>query len=270
MFLGSEDEARTFYLSFQTKKRLSITSWETTFLQDFARLRAAGHSHRLMGQVEKRLAEEGWTIQPGNKMTRRPEMNGEDSVFIQMHPDDIKSGDLLDQHGKLEGAAATYIRNLKKCQEKVKLAGINPAGEANIQIAVGRVGRMAQKFLLAGSFAQALECAEEAIAAAPNKLELHAIRAHALMFLDRDNDARALFLQHRGQKIDDQLWEAVILKGFEEQRKADRSKQLMELIEREFAASGGTAENTAANIPSGSINAISVSAIIQASNIHTG
>jgi Flp pilus assembly protein TadD len=111
-----------------------------------------------------------------------------------MHPDDIKSGDLPDKHGKPEGAAATCVRNLKRCQAKLKVGATSPAGQAILQIAVGRIERMAQTFLRSGCFAQALEYADEAIAAAPDKLELHVIRAHALMFLDRDNEARTLFL----------------------------------------------------------------------------
>jgi tetratricopeptide (TPR) repeat protein len=269
MFLGYEEDARKFYLSFDSNKRLVITCWENAILQDFARLRQAGHSHRLMDEMEKRFADAGWTTQLGNKMSRRPEMNGEDSVFVQTHPDEIKSGDLLDQHGKPEGAAAAYLRNLKRWQAKLKLGGASPAAEANIQIAVGRIGRMAQKFLIAGCFAQARDCAEAAIAAAPDSLELHAIRAHALMFLDQDNDARALFLQHRGQRIGDRPWEAVIVEGFEEHRKAGRSKQLMELIERDFAASGGTAQAPAANRPTGGTSGISVSALVQASDVQS-
>jgi tetratricopeptide (TPR) repeat protein len=270
MFLGCEDEARTFYLSFHSNKRLTITSWETAILQDFARLRAAGRSHRLMDEIEKRFADEGWTTtQPGNKMTHRPEMKGEDSVFIQMHPDDIKSGDLLDQHGKPEGAAATYVRNLKRCQAKLKLGGTSPAGEAHLQIAVGRIECMARKFLHAGHFALALENVEEAIAAAPDKLELHAIRAHALMFVDRDNDARTLFLHHRGQKIGDQPWEAAILEGFEAQRKAGRSRPLMDAIEKEFAA-GGTVQTTANYTSPGNNGGTSVSALVQSSDIQSG
>jgi len=245
MFLGYEEDARKFYLSFDSNKRLVITCWENAILQDFARLRQAGHSHRLMDEMKKRFADAGWTTQLGNKMSRRPEMNGEDSVFVQTHPDEIKSGDLLDQHGKPEGAAAAYLRNLKRWQAKHKLGGASPAAEANIQIALGRIGRMAQKFLVAGCFAQARDCAEAAIAAAPDNLELHAIRAHALMFMEQDNDARSLFLQHRGRMIGDQPWEAVIRQGFEDQRKAGRSRRLMDAIEREFAA-GGTAETPAA------------------------
>src|SRR2546423_818112 len=61
--------------------------------------------------------------------------------------------------------------------------------------------------------------AEAAIAVSSDKLELHAIRAHALMFLGLDSDARTLFLRYRGQKVGERQWEAVIRESFDEQRK---------------------------------------------------
>src|SRR6266496_1380221 len=52
------------------------------------------------------------------------------------------------------------------------------------------------------------------------------------MFLGRDSDAQTAFLRYRGQKIGDQLWEQAIHTGFDEQRKAGRSRQLMDTIEK--------------------------------------
>jgi tetratricopeptide (TPR) repeat protein len=254
MFLGREDEARTFYLSFRSNKSHAWTSWETAILRDFARLRKAGHLHPLMDEIEKRLAEEGWTTRPGNKMIAPPVINGEDSVFIQTHPDDIKSGDLLEGYGKSDEAAAVYLRNLKKCKAKLKLRGTSTACEANLHIAVGRVERTCRELIRTGGFGRALECANEAIAAAPDKLELHAIRAHALMFLRQDNDARTLFLQHRGKKIGDSSWEVAILQDFDEQRKAGHSRPLMDEIKKQFAEGDGD----------------SLSALTRSSDIYSG
>jgi Tfp pilus assembly protein PilF len=187
-----------------------------------------------------------------------------------MHPDNIKSGDLLDQYGKPEEAAPVYLRNLKKQREKLELGGSSPAAEENLQIAVGRVERMAQNFLRAGKFGQALECAEEGIAALPDKLELHAVRAHALMFLDRDKEAQATFLQHRGAKVGEQPWEAAILQGFDEQRKAGRSRLLMTVIENELAPGGESAQAKGTNTPTGSHNDVSISTLIQSSETQAG
>jgi tetratricopeptide (TPR) repeat protein len=183
-----------------------------------------------------------------------------------MHPDNIKSGDLLDQYGKPEEAAAVYIRNLKKHMEELERNGASPAVEENLQIAVGRIERIAQTFLRAGKFGQTLECTEEGITALPDRLELEAVRAHALMFLDRDKEAQAIFLEHRGARVGNQPWETAILEGFEEQRRAGRSRLLMTVIENEFAPGGESSRAKDSNNPT----TVPVSALIQSSETQAG
>ena len=86
MFLGRVDEARVFYLIFQSNRRFVMTLWETAILQDFVQLRKAGHSHPLMDQIEKRFADQGWTTERGNKQVLRPVMSGQDRLFVDSHP----------------------------------------------------------------------------------------------------------------------------------------------------------------------------------------
>ena len=47
---------------------------------------------------------------------------------------------------------------------------------------------------------EALEAADQAISLAPDKIWLDTTRAYALMFLDRVDEARALYLKYRGQQ----------------------------------------------------------------------
>jgi tetratricopeptide (TPR) repeat protein len=271
MFLGDVDGARAFFLQFQSDKRGLFTSWETVILREFAQLRKAGHSHSLMAEIENRFAQEGWTTEAGNKRLLRPVMNGEDSVFIHTHPDEIRSGDLLAEQGKLDEATDIYRRNIEKCKTKLKTGGSNAEWKANLQIAVGRLELTARKFLHAGAFGRALECAEDAIAITPANLVPHAIRAHTLMFLDRNDEARALFIQHRGKTIEGKRWEQAILEGFDEQRRAGRSRPLMDEIEKQFAAGGWMAQTTAKNTPpASSPNGASVFALTQSSDIKSG
>jgi predicted Zn-dependent protease len=91
--------------------------------------------------------------------------------------------------------------------------------------------------VLARSFSQALNVAEEAIALAPEKIWLYANRADALMFLGRADQARTLYLKYRGrQKVDgDNSWEAEILEDFAELQKAGLRHPLMVEIEKDFA-----------------------------------
>jgi hypothetical protein len=61
------------------------------------------------------------------------------------------------------------------------------------------------------------------------------------MFLNRVDEARALYLRYRGQKAhenDDELWEAAILGDFAELRKAGLTHPLMDEIEKKFTVNG--------------------------------
>jgi hypothetical protein len=61
-------------------------------------------------------------------------------------------------------------------------------------------------------------------------------RAHALMFLNRVDEARVLYLKYRGQKVEgDKSWEAAILEDFAELQKAGLTHPLMQEIEKVFA-----------------------------------
>jgi hypothetical protein len=92
-------------------------------------------------------------------------------------------------------------------------------------------------------FTRALEAADQAILLAPEQTWLYSNRAHALMFLDREQEARALYLRYRGEKNvhgknaqDGKSWEMVILGDFAELRKAELTRPLMNEIEKTFSA----------------------------------
>jgi hypothetical protein len=91
--------------------------------------------------------------------------------------------------------------------------------------------------VLAGSFVSALEAADQAIALAPEKIWLYTNRAHALMFLKRVDEARALYLQFRGEKKvqGEKSWETIVVEDFAELRKAGLTHSLMDEIEKRFA-----------------------------------
>ena len=70
------------------------------------------------------------------------------------------------------------------------------------QTTIQAIGGLAYRLVLARDFARALEAADQAIALAPEKTWIHRNRAHALMFLGRADEARAIYLQNRGaQKV---------------------------------------------------------------------
>jgi tetratricopeptide (TPR) repeat protein len=270
MFLGDAEGARSYFLRFQSNIRFSYSSWETIILQDFERLRKAGHSHPLMQEIEKRYAEAGWTTKGKSPKSLASVMKSEDSTFIILHPDEIKSGDLLAEHGRMDDATASFRRKIEKLKAKLAKEPNNPELKEELQVANGRLGQMARKFLLAGRFGMALECAEDAIKLDPNNLMLHAVSVQAMMFVGRNDEARIIFLQHRGKKIGEKSWESVILEDFKEHRKAYRSRPLMEEIEQLFGIVEAKTHYSSNDLATAEKHGASLSALIQSSDITAG
>ncbi|MGC1349688.1 MAG: hypothetical protein WA858_07895, partial [Xanthobacteraceae bacterium] len=77
-----------------------------------------------------------------------------------------------------------------------------------------------------------------AISLAPEEIWLYANRAHALMFVGRTDEARALYLKYRGRKdvFEGKSWETVVQEDFAELRKAGLNDPLMDTIEKLFKA----------------------------------
>jgi hypothetical protein len=94
--------------------------------------------------------------------------------------------------------------------------------------------------VLARNFATALEAADLVSPIAPDEIWLQGNRAHALMFLGRVDEARALYLRYRGEKNvqNGKPWEPAVLEDFAELRKAGLTHPLMDEIEKRFAAGG--------------------------------
>src|SRR5262249_5409641 len=62
--------------------------------------------------------------------------------------------------------------------------------------------------LLARNFSDAMTDANRAHNRFPNSLEIETERAHALMFMDRGDDAKKLYLKHKGKPVSGgKLWE---------------------------------------------------------------
>jgi hypothetical protein len=98
------------------------------------------------------------------------------------------------------------------------------------------MGGLAYNLLLAKKFEKSLEASDRAIAAEPGRVRLYTNRAHALMFLGRVDEARTLYLAHRGEKtIDNKIWEDDIREDFAALRKAGLTNPLMDEIARTFA-----------------------------------
>jgi TPR repeat protein len=94
--------------------------------------------------------------------------------------------------------------------------------------------------LFAREFTKALTVADRARALFRDDLMIETNRVHALMFLGRGEDAKALYLAHKGEPLSEQdarLWERIIVEDFAEFRKAGLTHPMMADIEKELGVS---------------------------------
>ncbi len=148
-------------------------------------------------------------------------------------------GNALSAQKDLGAALAAYRESLAAAERLAKLDSSNARWRKELESCIGKIGDLAYDFVLAHDFARALAAADEAIAAGPAMTWIHANRAHALMFLGRVDEARAVYLGHRGEKLDDgKAWEAEVLGDFAEFRKAGLTHPLMDEVEKTFSVRG--------------------------------
>jgi TIR domain len=94
--------------------------------------------------------------------------------------------------------------------------------------------------LFAREFTKALTVADRAHAFLPDDLTIETNRAHALMFLEREEEAKALYFAHKGKPLSEEngkLWERAIAEDFAEFRKAGLAHPMMAEIEKELGVS---------------------------------
>ena len=94
--------------------------------------------------------------------------------------------------------------------------------------------------LFAKEFTKALTVADRSHALFPDDLSIETNRAHALMFMGRGDQAKALYVAHKGKPIseqDNRLWEGVVVEDFAEFRKAGLTHPMMADIQKELGVS---------------------------------
>jgi tetratricopeptide (TPR) repeat protein len=150
---------------------------------------------------------------------------------------DNRAGDILKTKGKLDEALALYREGLVVAKSLVAVDANNTLWMSDLQISVNRVGGIAYNLVLVREFTTALGASDDAVTAAPNSIWLQIDRAHALMFLGRTDDARALYLRY--QKSQDVLsgksWISLVLDDFAAFRKAGLTSPLMDDIEKLYS-----------------------------------
>jgi hypothetical protein len=126
--------------------------------------------------------------------------------------------------------------------EKTETEREGKPGEATAR----ELGNLAWRALFARDFAKALTAADRALSLYPGLLWVETDRGHALLFLGRIEEAKTLYLAHKGEKVPmgekfpvgekvpdnaDKLWEQVIAEDFAEFRKVGLTNPVMADIE---------------------------------------
>jgi tetratricopeptide (TPR) repeat protein len=151
-----------------------------------------------------------------------------------------KVGDVLVAQGNLTEALQAYRDSVAIAERLAAGDRSNALWQNDLQSSIGRIGGLAYNLVLARNFVRALEASDLIISIASDQIWLYTNRAHALMFLGRVGEARALYLLYRGAKNiqGDKSWETVIVQDFAELRKAGLSHPLMDEIEGKFTTGG--------------------------------
>jgi tetratricopeptide (TPR) repeat protein len=152
----------------------------------------------------------------------------------------MRLGDVLARQAKLDEALAAYRENLSIRERLAAADRTNAQWQNALKVSIRKVGSIAFDFILARDFGKALDAAEQAVSRTPDQIWINVNRAHALMFLGRLDEARALYLRYRGEKKvqGDKSWEAVVIEDFAGLRKAGLTHPLMDEIGSTFATSG--------------------------------
>ena len=137
-----------------------------------------------------------------------------------------------------------YYREALAAREKVtaraerdEIAAQGKAGAATAD----KLGGVAWDALFAHDFDKALAVSRRAADLAPDLVWIKTNYAHALMFLNRTNDARAMYLEYRGkQTFKGVLWESSVLDDFSQFRRAGLVRPLMDEIEPQFRERAAT------------------------------
>ena len=93
-----------------------------------------------------------------------------------------------------------YHRYLAACRAKIE-NGTSLLALEQVEPVLIRIGKLAMPFLLAGNFERAHGCAVEALAVRPKSIPLNILRAHALMFLSREEEALEIYRSFRAGPI---------------------------------------------------------------------
>jgi hypothetical protein len=167
-------------------------------------------------------------VAPGVRAT--PSMH----LYAEMRLEELSAGELF-----LTGRYAEALQYEEASAAKREVIETKLHGKPGEQTA-GELQQVTWYALFAKDYMKVLVVADRAHTLSPNNLWIETNRAHALMFMGRGDEAKVLYLAHKGQRMsdkDDRSWESVIGQDFADFRKAGLTHPMMADIEKELGIS---------------------------------
>jgi len=146
---------------------------------------------------------------------------------------------LLVREAFTTGRYAEALQSQEAFAAKVEAEETKREGKPGQQT-VGALTSVTWYALFAKEFTKALTIADRSHALFPDDLVIETNRAHALMFMGHDEEAKMLYLAHKGERlprVDNKLWEQAIVEDYEDFRKASLTHPMMVYIEKELGVS---------------------------------
>jgi tetratricopeptide (TPR) repeat protein len=238
MLQGNRDkEAREIFLRHRGKL-IEATPWEELVREHFSILRKGGCERQLMGEIEKRFAGLDVSDLPDDVTCSGGQSPHIGAAVIEKA--DISAGDALQARGMPDQALVVYERCLDDCKAKIeKFAN----GQFNLRVVedrstlVTKLADLAVLFLADRNIEKAQAATKSALAALPGSAVANIRHAHALMFLERVDEAKELYLRYRTEQIDPQANGAhLILHDIELMRQAGVAHPLMLEVEEALSS----------------------------------
>jgi tetratricopeptide (TPR) repeat protein len=182
-------------------------------LQAQGDLAGALASYRGSLAIRKTLAAK----EPGNTLWQRDLANSDEYI-----------SDVLLAQGDLAGALASYRDSLAI---RKTLAAKEPGNTEWQRDLAKSLGSLSFILLFNRHPEEALNCAREALALDPSALWVETNRAHALLFLGRFDEAKAIYLANKDKKVQNQIFAAAVRNDFTQFRKSGINIPAMKDIE---------------------------------------
>jgi tetratricopeptide (TPR) repeat protein len=237
MFIGKRDEAEQIYLQHRGKQ-VAGERWEDIIDNDFSQLHHARRTDPLMDSIRRRFAfDNEIPIVPQHATPSSParaiaKPSQDPPIPDLANSDTVAAGDQLVLENRLDEAVAVYRRRLNICAAKLINGRVNMQALDDRQHVLDALSDVAFGWIRDRQPQKALDVADEALAVLAKTASANVRRAHALMLLNRPQEARAVYQLYWNAKASpDKTWKDAIRDDFAVMRSWDITHSLMEELD---------------------------------------